>query len=60
MKKWGGKREDVFICSKWGWSDPDGEHDPEMELKQSLERIGVEDLDLCEWQLLAAALGQVG
>ena len=48
LNEWGGKREDVFICSKWGWSEPDHTHDPEVELRESLDKMGLGYLDLCE------------
>lgn len=50
LRNWGGPREEVTICSKWGWShDETYEHDPDAALKKSLKDIGVDYLDLCEW-----------
>lgn len=49
LKAWDGKRDDLYICSKWGWTNPPlVQHDPEAELKHSLRQMGLTCLDLCK------------
>lgn len=54
LREWGGKRDEVFITTKWGCAEPDYEHDAEMELKNSLEDMGVDYVDLCKWRVTVA------
>jgi diketogulonate reductase-like aldo/keto reductase len=52
MEEWesqGGKRSDVVITTKWGYSaDLSEDHDPDALLERILERMDVDQIDLCK------------
>ncbi|RXK41394.1 hypothetical protein M231_01299 [Tremella mesenterica] len=46
LAEWGGKREDVFILTKWGLADLSGNNDPRETLLKLLEQMGLDYVDL--------------
>ncbi|KAL1409527.1 hypothetical protein Q8F55_003511 [Vanrija albida] len=46
LKKWGGKREDVYILTKWGKSQTDDVNEPRTVLEGLLKELGTDYVDL--------------
>ncbi|BEJ13308.1 hypothetical protein CspHIS471_0304820 [Cutaneotrichosporon sp. HIS471] len=46
LKQWNGKRDDVYVLTKWGKRDGEGGNDPRAVLEIELKKLGVDYVDM--------------
>ncbi|GMK56296.1 hypothetical protein CspeluHIS016_0301360 [Cutaneotrichosporon spelunceum] len=46
LQQWGGKREDVYVLTKWGTREGEGGMDPRAVLEAEIKKLGVDYVDM--------------